>query len=304
MEMEKYNHIAPPSPEEIPVIDLSNPNKDLVARAVVKASEEWGIFHVVNHGIPQELIQRLKEVGTEFHELPETAKKAVAKPEDSTDIEGYTTNFKGWADHLFHRIWPPERINYSFWPKNSPDYREVNEEYAKHIKKLSEKIMEWLSEGLGLRREAFKEGLGGEKVEYLMKLIFYPPCPDPGLNNGAPAHTDFNGVTFLIANEVHGLQAFKDDNWIDVKYDDSMILVIIADQFHRMSNGKYKSAEHRATMDTKKTRISWPVFVEPNLDQVVGPLPELFSGDDTAPKFKPYAYSDFKFHVRYGLPLD
>lgn len=71
-----------------------------------------------------------------------------------------------------------------------------------------------------------------------------------------------------------------------------------------MSNGKYKSAEHRATMDTEKTRISWPVFVEPNLDQVVGPLPELLHGLDTAPKFKPYAYKDIKFLLRYGLPLD
>lgn len=112
-----------PVTDEIPVVDLSNPNEDLVARAVVKASEEWGIFHVVNHGIPPELIRRLKEVGTEFYELPETEKEAVAKPEDSTDIEGYTTNFKGWADHLFHRIWPPSRVNYRFWPKNSPDYR-------------------------------------------------------------------------------------------------------------------------------------------------------------------------------------
>lgn len=164
----------------------------------------------------------------------------MAKPADSIDdLEGYTTDYgkdeegrKTWADHLFHRVWPPSRINYRFWPKNSPYYREVNEEYAKHIKKLSEKIMEWLSEGLGLHRQAFKECLGGEKVEYLMKLIFYPPCPNPDSNDGAPPHTDFNGITFLIANEVHGLQAFKDNHWIDVKYDDSIILVIIADLFH------------------------------------------------------------------------
>lgn len=64
--------------DDIPVVDLSNPNEDLVARAVVKASEEWGIFHVVNHWIPPELIGQLKEVGTEFFQLPESEKKALA----------------------------------------------------------------------------------------------------------------------------------------------------------------------------------------------------------------------------------
>ncbi|KFK30102.1 hypothetical protein AALP_AA7G217100 [Arabis alpina] len=297
--------------QDVPVVDLSNPDEDLVARAVVKVSQEWGIFKVVNHGIPKELMRRLKEVGTEFFELPDKDKEVVARPATSTNIEGYNRNtykneegIQTWADHLFHTIWPPSRINYRFWPKHSPDYREVNEEYAKEIKKLSEKIMGWLSEGLGLHREALKEGLGGETVEYMMKVIFYPPCPGLDLLYGAPPHTDLNGITFLIANEVHGLQAFKDNKWIDVEYDDSVIIVIIADQIKRMSNGKYKSGEHRATMDTVKTRISWPVFAEPNLDHVVGPLPELVTGDDdNAPKFKPFVYREYKYRKLKRLPL-
>jgi len=108
---------------------------------------------------------------------------------------------------------------------------EVNEEYASHIKKLSEKIMEWLSEGLGLRHEALKEGLGGETIEYLMKINYYPPCPDPELVVGAPDHTDVNGITLLVANEALGLQAFKDNQWIDAEYTTSGIIVIIGDQF-------------------------------------------------------------------------
>ncbi|KAF8112535.1 hypothetical protein N665_0063s0021 [Sinapis alba] len=323
MEMERNQHIPPSSlpseknitfqgtATEVPIVDIGNPDEELVASAVVKASQEWGIFQVVNHGIPTELIRRLREVGKEFFELPETEKEAVARPADFKDIEGYVTDYtkdekgrKTWADHLFHRIWPPSRINYTFWPTNSPDYREVNEEYAKEIKKLSEKILGWLSEGLGLRREALKEGLGGEKVEYLMKINFYPPCPDLSMLYGAPHHTDVNGVTFLIANEVYGLQAFHDNKWIDVEYDDSGIVVIIADQIKRMSNGRYKSVEHRATMDTERTRISWPVFVEANPDQVVRPLPELITGDDNAPKFKPHVYRDYRILKTNMLPYD
>ncbi|CAN8251756.1 unnamed protein product [Cochlearia groenlandica] len=311
--MEKNNHASPPSllaavttkdtsPNDVPIIDLSNPDKELVARAVVKASQEWGIFQVVNHNIPIDLIKRLKELGTEFYEQPEEKKQAVAKPHDSTDLEGYTTNYDKWADHLFHRIWPPSRINYNFWPKNSKDYKQVNEKYAMHVKNLCEDVMGWLSEGLGLHREALKDGMGGDTLEYLMKVIFYPPCKDLDLIYGAPPHTDLNGITFLIIN---GLQAYKDDTWIDVKYNDEGIIVIIADLLMRMSNGKYKSAAHRAIMDTEKTRLSWPVFAEPSLDHVVGTLPELITGEDNnGLKFKPYVYRDYKFRKMNNLPLD
>lgn len=71
-----------------------------------------------------------------------------------------------------------------------------------------------------------------------------------------------------------------------------------------MSNGKYKSVEHRAKMDKEKTRISWPVFVESSLDHVFGPLPELITDDENVPKFKRYVYKDYKFRKLKKLLLD
>ena len=69
-----------------------------------------------------------------------------------------------------------------------------------------------------------------------------------------------------------------------------------------MSNGRYKSGEHRVTMDTVRTRLSWRVFAEPNLDHVVGPLAELVIDD--APKFKPYVYREYKYLKMNKLPID
>ncbi|XP_010547691.1 PREDICTED: flavonol synthase/flavanone 3-hydroxylase [Tarenaya hassleriana] len=298
-----------PAPK-IPVIDLADPDEERVARAVVEASREWGIFQVVNHGIPAELIRRLQEVGKQFFELPAADKEAVAKPADAKDIEGYGTKLqkdlegkKAWVDHLFHRIWPPNRINYRFWPNNPPEYREVNEEYAGHVKMLSERIMGWLSEGLGLRREALKEGIGGEAAEYMMKINYYPPCPRPDLALGVPAHTDLSALTLLVPNEVPGLQVFKDDHWFDAEYIPSAVIVHIGDQILRLSNGAYKNVLHRTTVDKEKTRMSWPVFVEPKADMVVGPLPEL-TGGDNPPKFKPFAFMDYSYRKLNKLPLD
>ncbi|KAF3507680.1 hypothetical protein F2Q69_00004999 [Brassica cretica] len=220
MEVKRYQPTSPPS-ETIPIVDLSNPAEELVSRAVVKASQEWGVFHVVNHGISMDLIQRLKEVGKQFFELPEKEKKAVAKPDDSQDFEGYTRNLKYtegevWADNLFHRILPQSCINYKYWPRNPPEYREVIEEYTKETKKLSERLLGFLSEGLGLRHEALKEGLGGEKSEYVLRINNFPPNPQPDATLGLPEHTDIVALALIVTNEVPGLQVFHEGHWFDV----------------------------------------------------------------------------------------
>ena len=115
---------------EIPTIDLSDPDQENLVRSIANASKEWGIFQVVNHGVPTDVITKLQAVGKEFFELPPEKKEVYAKIPGSQSIEGYGTQLqkdidgkKPWVDHLFHKIWPPSTINYRFWPKNPPSYR-------------------------------------------------------------------------------------------------------------------------------------------------------------------------------------
>ncbi|AED97774.1 1-aminocyclopropane-1-carboxylic acid oxidase-like protein [Arabidopsis thaliana] len=278
---------------DVPVVDLSVSDEDFLVREVVKASEEWGVFQVVNHGIPTELMRQLQMVGTQFFELPDAEKETVAKEED---FEGYKKNYLGginnWDEHLFHRLSPPSIINYKYWPKNPPQYREVTEEYTKHMKRLTEKILGWLSEGLGLQRETFTQSIGGDTAEYVLRVNFYPPTQDTELVIGAAAHSDMGAIALLIPNEVPGLQAFKDEQWLDLDYIDSAVVVIIGDQLMRMTNGRLKNVLHRAKSDKDKLRISWPVFVAPRADMSVGPLPE-FTGDENPPKFETLIYNDY-----------
>ncbi|TXG52931.1 hypothetical protein EZV62_022100 [Acer yangbiense] len=216
---------------EVPVIDLRNPDEDKILESIVDASQKWGMFQVVNHEIPSEVISKLQQVGREFFELPEEEKEkeVYVKPVEvdhtgTLSLEGYGTKLqrevlgkKGWVDHLFHKIWPPSAVNYHFWPKN-PSYREANEEYAKWVQGVGDKLLKWLSLGLGLEEEELKKALGGENLVYLTKINYYPPCPQPEVVLGVVAHTDMNSITILVPNDVQGLQAFRDDLWYDVKY--------------------------------------------------------------------------------------
>ena len=71
----------------------------------------------------------------------------------------------------------------------------------------------------------------------------------------------------------------------------------------RLSNGRYKNVLHRTTVDKDRTRMSWPVFLEPHREMIVGPLPELIS-DDNPPKYKPFAFKDYSYRKLNKLPLD
>lgn len=113
---------------EIPVIDFANTNHNQIIDEIVKASQEWGIFQVVNHRITPEKIRELQRVGKEFFEMPQEEKEKVAMVPGR--LEGYSSKMtnkeqstKNWVDFLFHNIWPPSQINHAFWPENPPDYR-------------------------------------------------------------------------------------------------------------------------------------------------------------------------------------
>ena len=58
-----------------------------------------------------------------------------------------------------------------------------------------------------------------------------------------------------------------------------------------MSNGKFKSVEHRAVIHPTKQRISVALFQHPCGDMVVGPLPEFMKGDKV--RYRSTNYQDY-----------
>ncbi|XP_027333257.1 flavonol synthase/flavanone 3-hydroxylase-like [Abrus precatorius] len=286
---------------EVPIINLSDPDEEKVMYEIVKASRDWGMFQIVNHEIPSEVIRKLQNVGKKFFELSQEEKELYAKPMRSDSLEGYGTKLsnevngkKGWVDHLFHIVWPLSSINYHFWPKNPPSYREVNEEYCKYLHEVVNKLFKSMSIGLGLEENELKEAAHGDEMIHLLKINYYPPCPFPDLVLGVPPHTDISYLTILVPNEVQGLQASRDGHWYDVKYVPNALIIHIGDQMEILSNGKYKAVFHRTTVNKDEIRMSWPVFIEPQPEHEVGPHPKLVN-QDNPPKYKTKKYKDYAY---------
>lgn len=96
--------------------------------------------------------------------------------------------------------------------------------------RVTDKVLELLSEGLGLEKKVLKSKLGDEEMEMEMKINMYPPCPQPELALGVEPHTDMSALTLLVPNNVPGLQVWKQNHWVAINYLQDALLVHVGDQ--------------------------------------------------------------------------
>lgn len=98
--------------------------------------------------------------------------------------------------------------------------------YLVEIQKLSLRILEMISEGLGLKGGYFKDM---SEVQLLSSNI-YPPCPDPSLTLGILPHQDPSLITLLYQGDSTGLQVMKDGQWVNVGAIPNALVVNIGNQ--------------------------------------------------------------------------
>ncbi|XVE57791.1 hypothetical protein DITRI_Ditri04bG0118100 [Diplodiscus trichospermus] len=297
---------------QVPTIDLTeidSEDKEVRERChqdLKKAAMEWGVMHLVNHGISNELMDRVKKAGQKFFELPVEEKEKYANDQASGKIQGYgsklANNASGqleWEDYFFHLVYPEDKRDLSIWPKTPSDYTEVTSEYARQLRGLATKILSALSICLGLEEGRLEKEVGGlEELLLQMKINYYPKCPQPELALGVEAHTDVSALTFILHNMVPGLQLFYEGKWVTAKCVPNSIIMHVGDTIEILSNGKYKSILHRGLVNKEKVRISWAVFCEPPKEKIIlKPLPETVS-ETEPPKFPPRTFAQ---HIQHKL---
>ncbi|GLT40437.1 hypothetical protein SLA2020_145740 [Shorea laevis] len=297
---------------QVPTIDLRDIDsedqevRDKCREELKKAAMEWGVMHLVNHGISDDLIDRVKKAGAAFFNQPIEEKEKYANDQASGQIQGYgsklANNTSGqleWEDYFFHLVYPEDKRDMSIWPKTPSDYTEVTSEYARQLRGLATKILSALSLGLGLEEGRLEKEVGGlEELLLQMKINYYPKCPQPELALGVEAHTDVSALTFILHNMVPGLQLFYEGKWVTAKCVPNSIIMHIGDTIEILSNGKYKSILHRGKVNKEKVRISWAVFCEPPKEKIIlKPLPETVTETEPS-QFPPRT---FQQHIHYKL---
>ncbi|XP_071921384.1 oxoglutarate-dependent flavonoid 7-O-demethylase 1-like [Coffea arabica] len=87
---------------------------------------------------------------------------------------------------------------------------------------------------------------------------------------------------FYMLNEVEGLQIKKAGAWVPVVPLPNAFIVNVGDILEIVTNGIYKSVEHRATVNLHNERLSIATFFSPKLDGDMGTAPSLITPENPA----------------------
>jgi len=90
------------------------------------------------------------------------------------------------------------------------------DEYIRKSREVVGELLKGICGSLGLEENYILKRLNVELGTQLLIANFYPPCPQPELTMGLPAHTDHGLLTLLLQNQLGGLQIQHKGKWIPV----------------------------------------------------------------------------------------
>jgi flavonol synthase len=286
-------------PYPIPVIDLeaaTDPDAPQPLLEVIRrATEDVGIIQVINHGVPQPLIDEFNQRIARLLSLPRDQKAELASP------TGHP--YRGW------RQWPDdfgrlelERFNVgqfdnvadaraaglpekylglyaheNVWPADDPQLRVLTHRYVDATRGLAERVL-----GLYARTQDLPEGTFGlGSLPYVTFTVNdYPTWAYADTDRDEDKlllleHADGSAITILSQQgDYEGLQVqLPDGDWQPVPIIPGALQVFSGTLLTRWTNGRLRPARHRVVAGGTVTRRSFGTFVYPALDTLVGPLP-------------------------------
>jgi isopenicillin N synthase-like dioxygenase len=304
-------------PAQPPVISLRGLVDDApsalerVARDLRDPCRDWGVFSIVDHGIPDAVIERFDSAMRRFFSLSIEDKSAVLRSRDNA--RGYydrelTKNRPDWKevfDYGGERAARTADAAHSDgtnqWPAAAPEIREPLLDYYDANEKLCLALLRAMCLGLELRPDALDAAF--ERHTSFVRLNHYPRCPEPARGDaplfpehggfGVHHHTDAGALTTVYQDDVAGLQAEHEGEFVTLEPVPGALYVNLGDLLQVCSNDRYKAPLHRVAVYADRERFSAPFFLNPSYDTTYQPIPEALAPGE-APRYRPISWSHFR----------
>ncbi|CAE7940114.1 hxnY [Symbiodinium sp. KB8] len=302
----KAKIVDPKSFEDVPIIDLSGDEAGLVEQ-IRYACEVVGFMQVTGHGISEELQAKHLDLQKKFFELPQSVKERL-KLCDESPVRGYFGLGGEDLDQVLEKQVDEangkdtirkarkdlkEALDCNGVPFARPvggyiaeifaqpsqlpteeelaGFREVLDEYASEMFRLSKRLLELMALALEKPRDFFEQHLTQPVATH--RLLHYWPLKDYETEIGVGEHTDYGLLTVLKQDLVGGLQVLnaKDGRWIHCCPVKNAFVINLGDMLSRWTAHRFKSTVHRVVTTSASERYSVPYFLEPNMDTIIQP---------------------------------
>lgn len=294
----------------IPVVDLEKFTKgdagqrnDFV-NEIGNAFQVYGFVGVVNHGIPEDLVEAFYDLSKKYFALPVETKR-THEVDGLAGQRGYTSFGKEHAKQSqvadlkeffqFGQYVDADDSLREEYPDNVnvPEINEFND-VAKSLYKAFEEsgaeLLKAIALFLGLDENYFESHI--EKGNSILRTIHYPPITqEPESAIRSEQHEDINLITLLFGAAAGGLQILNmDEEWLDIVPGENEIVINVGDMLQRLTNNKLKSTTHRVINPPRHQwhlpRVSIPFFLHPKSDMDLTCLESCISNEN------PKIYSD------------
>ncbi|OMO90432.1 Oxoglutarate/iron-dependent dioxygenase [Corchorus olitorius] len=268
----------------IPLIDLQCLNLEKLG----EACKDWGLFRLVNHGVPSQLLAQIQDKTRELFSLSFHYKQAILKTplsyfwgSTARTISGEilrSSKTVSWVE-VIH--FPLGQLSQSKFEDPLLDsFRLLMEEYGRHQARLARTIFEALSKNLKLDPVKTKSYLS--EATGFIRVHRCPRIAEGSQAWGVGVHTDSSVFSILNQDQVGGLEVFTHNKWLPVKPIANTLIVNLGDMMQAISEDEYLSVKHRVRVNKQEDRISLNYFVFPDYDTVIH-----------SSKYGPFTYTEF-----------
>jgi isopenicillin N synthase-like dioxygenase len=246
---------------------------------------------VINHGVDERLQRELEDLSRRFFSQDRATKMEISMDRGGRAWRGYfpvggeLTSGKPDVkegiyfgteladDHPLVKAGTPLH-GLNLFPRQIPQMRDVVLRYMQAVTRLGHTLMEGLALSLGFEASYFADRYTADPLT-LFRIFNYPGDPQAQGDEprwGVGEHTDYGLLTILKQDDTGGLQVKSPDGWIAAPPIAGAFLCNIGDMLDRMTAGRYRSTPHRVQNVTRRDRLSFPFFFDPNFNAEIRPI--------------------------------